>query len=124
MIYIPYSGKFFAIYAIKRQLTKICSHKKFLLQKILPDKLRRLSTLSSSHRSRNSTKNYLFCHKSIEQTAINSPVIFTAANGSLELVHSLWHGSFFAGSNLHAFVSMFKYTFSFLKGQHFHAGKL
>ena len=97
---------------------------KFLSQKFLADRLRKLSTLSSSHRSRNSTKNCLFCHRSSEQTAINLPVIIAAANGSSELVHFLWHGSFFAGSDLHAFVSMFEYTLSFLKGHHFHAGKL
>ena len=88
VIYIPYSRKF------SQFMQSNASSRKFVPMKFLADKLRKLSTLSSSHKSRNSTKSTYFVI-SIEQTVINSPIIIAAANGSSELVHSLWHSSFF-----------------------------
>ena len=47
----------FAIFAIKRQLPKICSRENFFLQKFLADELRTLSTVCLSRRYSKSTEN-------------------------------------------------------------------
>ena len=50
-------AEIFAIFAIKRQLAKICSRENFFLQKFLADELRTPSTVCLSRRSSKSTEN-------------------------------------------------------------------
>ena len=50
-------AEIFAIFVIKRQLTKICSRENFFLQKFFADKLRTPSTVCLSHRSSKSIEN-------------------------------------------------------------------
>ena len=66
---LPYSGKFFAIFAIKHQLAKIFSRENFCLQTFLADN--ELSTVLLSRISSKSTEFDVFCRTSIEQTAEN-----------------------------------------------------
>ena len=51
-------AEIFAIFAIKRQLAKICSRENFFLQKFLADELRTLSTVCLGRRSSKSTEKF------------------------------------------------------------------
>ena len=104
--------KFFAIFAIKHQLAKICSHENFSrenfsLHKLLADN--ESSTVPSSRDPVNRRKVDLFCRRSIEQTAeIFRDLRSTRRNCEqiIEVSSLPLAWQFFADSDQHALISV------------------